>query len=100
MPLVHVVPWSKENSQSMPGLSTAHKPLLVMLSLTLKPVSLNDKTGALRVTAAFTLAAVEIVEAEFTAWDPVLLQAHKQMTITKIPACFSNAWRLIMMKDI
>ena len=52
-PLVHEVPWSKENSQSMPGLFTAHTPFLVMPSLTLQSVSLNEKSGALRVNAAF-----------------------------------------------
>jgi hypothetical protein len=53
-PRVQVAPWSKENSQSKLGASTRHMPMRVMPSVTLKPVSVKVKTGALRVTGLGT----------------------------------------------
>jgi hypothetical protein len=64
----------------MPGLSTAHKPLCVTPSLTLKPVSLNDKTGALRMTAPDPERDLGIHFVGDAACKPEPVQAVKKAT--------------------
>jgi hypothetical protein len=66
----------------MPALSTAHRPLLVTPSVMLRPVSLNDKTGALRTTAP-TAGGVDMlggVNVEGPAPEPP--QALKKVMMT------------------
>jgi hypothetical protein len=96
MPRVHVAPWSKENSQLI-SLATSHMPLPVMPSVTLRPVSLKDKTGGLRTTAAVTGAESMLVEPGPAASGPVPPQALKKMTIASTPAGIENEWRRFIM---
>jgi hypothetical protein len=83
MARVQVAPWSKENSQLM-SLATSHLPLRVMPSVTLKPVSLNDKTGGLSTTPKFTDpgegVAIGNVENDPAELDPPPPQALKNTT--------------------
>jgi hypothetical protein len=69
----------------MPALSTAHRPLLVTPSVMLRPVSLNDKTGALRTTEP-TAGGVDMlggVSVEGPAPEPPQALKKIVMTITK-----------------
>ena len=80
MPLVQVEPRSKENSQLNPALSTAHKPFCVTPSLTLRPVSLNDKNGLSRMTAPNIERGFDVGPEGGDAWKDELAQAVKKVT--------------------
>jgi hypothetical protein len=85
MPRVQVAPWSKENSQLI-SLATSQMPLPVMPSVTLKPVSLKDKTGGLRTTEAVTGAEAVLVESKPAVSGPAPPQALKKIAMASTPA--------------